>query len=303
MKWNKKGFIYSASGKNSWDKSSAMIPCPIILDRNTVRVFLTFQDENDIGRPGFIDLDSGNLKLIKKVSKDPLFEIGAPGSFDDNGVVVCSIVKTIDGYYRFYYVGFELCTKIRYRLLTGLAVFDSKFSLQKKYSTPVLERSEFETFFRCGSFCMYHLGVYKMWYIAGSNWIVSNGKELPVYEIYYLESEDGINWPKRGSLCISISNNSEHGFGRPYVIIQDGIFKMYYSIRLKVKGYLLGYAESFDGKSWIRKDSKMNLTTSKKGFDSEMLCFSAVIEVNGRMVMFYNGNNFGKTGLGYAVLD
>lgn len=303
MRWVKKGFIYSAKGESIWNKTSAMIPCPVILDESTVRVFLTFQDDLGIGRPGFIDLNLTNLKTIKKVSENPMFDIGLPGTFDDNGAVVCSVVKKDDQNYYFYYVGFELCTKIRYRLLTGLAVTDSKFNLKKKFKTPVLERSESEMFFRCGPFCMIESGVYKMWYIAGSEWTITEGKELPVYQIYYIESEDGINWPEKGQLCISIENDGEHGFGRPYVILQKDIYKMFYSIRLKGKGYRLGYAESNDGKEWVRKDELMNLDISKYGFDSEMICFSAVIEIKNKLIMFYNGNKFGKDGLGYAVLE
>ena len=78
---------------------------------------------------------------------------------------------------------------------------------------------------------------------------------------------------------------------------------MFYSIRIKHKGYRLGYAESIDGIKWIRKDNEMNLDVSKDDFDNEMICYSSVIEINGKLVMFYNGNGFGKTGFGYALLE
>ena len=47
----------------------------------------------------------------------------------------------------------------------------------------------------------------------------------------------------------------------------------------------------------------MNIDVSKKGFDNEMICYSAVMKINGKLVMFYNGNNFGDTGVGLAVLE
>ena len=145
-------------------------------------------------------------------------------------------------------------------------------------------------------------GIFKMWYVAGSEWIEIDGKSMPVYEIKYLESADGVNWGNVGSNCINIEKENEHGFGRPYVIKHNGLYKMFYSIRVKQLGYRLGYAESVDGVQWVRKDDKMNLDVSEDGFDNEMICYSSVIEINGKLVMFYNGNGFGKTGFGYAEL-
>ena len=87
------------------------------------------------------------------------------------------------------------------------------------------------------------------------------------------------------------------------MIQHQGIFKMFYSIRKKKLGYRLGYAESIDGIHWERKDHLINLDISKNGFDNEMICYASVIEINGKLVMFYNGNNFGDTGVGLAVLE
>ncbi len=50
------------------------------------------------------------------------------------------------------------------------------------------------------------------------------------------------------------------------------------------------------GKEWtIRSISKHRLRV-----DSEMQCYPHVINLNERLVMFYNGNGFGRTGIGYA---
>ena len=150
---------------------------------------------------------------------------------------------------------------------------------------------------------MYENSIYKMWYVAGSDWIEISGKKMPVYEIKYIESNDGVNWPDESISCIKIEKDSEHGFGRPYIIKSKDIYKMFYSIRVKNLGYRLGYAESIDGKNWKRMDDKINLDVSSDGWDSEMLAYSAVIEINGKSIMFYNGNGFGKTGFGYAQLE
>jgi len=42
---------------------------------------------------------------------------------------------------------------------------------------------------------------------------------------------------------------------------------------------------------------------SADGWDSEMIAYSAVVPYRDRVYLFYNGNNCGRTGFGYAVLD
>lgn len=303
MNWNKKGIIFNANNHSDWAYAGAMIPTPIEIDHDTIRLFLTFKDKDGIGRVGYIDIEKNDLFKIKNISSDPLINIGDPGTFDDNGVLLCSVTKTEGNNYHFYYAGFEIGTKIRYRLFTGLSITDQNFKLKNKYDAPVLDRTEEELYFRGGPFCIFDEGVFKMWYVGGSGWEIIEGKSMPVYEIKYVESTDGINWPKNGVTCISISESDEHGFGRPYVIKDKGLYKMFYSIRKKKISYRLGYAESTDGIVWDRKDNLMNLDVSKKGFDDEMICYSAVMKINGKLVMFYNGNNFGDTGVGLAVLE
>jgi hypothetical protein len=69
------------------------------------------------------------------------------------------------------------------------------------------------------------------------------------------------------------------------------------------KSYRLGYAESNDGITWTRKDSSVGITRSETGWDSEMICYSHVVDHGGRRYLFYNGNGFGQSGIGYAILD
>ena len=98
-----------------------------------------------------------------------------------------------------------------------------------------------------------------------------------------------------------LADDDEFGFGRPFVLKEDGLFKMWYSIRTRSKGYRLGYAESRDGQSWTRKDSEVGIDVSAHGWDSEMICFACVQRTRYGTYMFYNGNNYGETGFGVAV--
>lgn len=301
MKWEKKGLIFNFERYNKYFYKSAMIPIPIIKD-DCIRFFIAGQNESDVGYPAYIDCDKDDFTNILRISEKPLFDIGFPGTFDQDGCVPLSVVELPDGKLYMYYVGFELGTKARYRMLTGLAISEDGVNFQRYSNVPILERSDKESLFRCGPYTIYENGVFRMWYVAGSSWTRIDGKDLPNYTINYLESKDGIHWGNTGRVCIDVEHDNEHGFGRPYVIKHDEIYKMFYSIRVNKLGYRLGYAESKDGIEWTRMDSKMDLDVSKSGWDSEVMAYTAVVNINEKWYMFYNGNGMGKSGFGYAEL-
>lgn len=303
MEWRKLGLVYKPDGSLWWAQSHAMIPTPVLVDEDRLRVFITCCDADGLGRVGYVDVDANDPTLVLDVCHEPVLDIGMDGTFDENGVLVCSVVQAC-GRFFLYYAGFELGHKIRYRLLTGCATANESFGpFSRVWPVPVLERSENELFFRCGPFVLHEAGRFRMWYVAGSRWEKVAGQTKPVYEIRYLESEDGLHWPRQGCTCIAVEKDDEHGFGRPYVIRHEGKYRMFYSVRRRdVASYRLGYAESYDGLHWERKDEEIGLDVSEDGWDSQMICYSAVIQLKERWYMFYNGNDFGRTGFGAAEL-
>ncbi|CAE6849212.1 hypothetical protein R69746_07272 [Paraburkholderia aspalathi] len=305
MKWNKLGLVYKPTGLGDWAIHTATLPTPILLSPEIIRVYVSFCDANGVGRPGYVDVDATNPTRVLKVSSNPLLDIGPPGTFDDNGAVVCSVVDAGDGVYYMYYVGFEQCMKVRYRLFTGLAISDDGGQSFRKYkTTPILERSPEELYFRCGPFVMRDGGLFRMWYIAGSEWTEVDGKSVPVYALRYLESPDGLHWGDCGEQQMEITGADEHGFGRPWVDKRpNGTYELFYSIRRRTLGaYRLGYARSTDGATWVRDDASLGLDVTPGSFDSDAIEYSAVIEAGGKTYCFYNGNAFGRDGFAVAEL-
>jgi hypothetical protein len=127
-------------------------------------------------------------------------------------------------------------------------------------------------------------------------------KDLPIYDVKYSISKDGLNWIQTGRTCINLKKN-ERAIARPYVIYKNKVFRMWYSYEKKVGTYKIGYAESKDGIKWKRKDNKIIFYNKKSSkTDSQMKEYSAIIEHKSRFYMFYNGNNYGKFGIELAQL-
>jgi len=301
MKWEKQGLIYAPDGSSLWARHSSLQPTPLFLTPEIIRVYVGLRDEQGISRVGFVDVEAATPSNVLKVSERPALDIGSPGTFDENGVVPCAIVQH-ENELRLYYAGYQLGSKVKFFVFGGLAIsHDGGESFHRYRQVPVLERSDDELFFRVAHSVMFDGGRWRIWYGAGSEW-TGPSNMLPVYDVRYIESADGITFGPSGSVCIPLGEDEEYRIGRPYVIKQGDRYLMFYGAATKKAGYRLGYAESADGNLWKRKDSEIGITTSRDGWDSLTIAYPSVVTYQDRTYLFYNGNNMGATGFGYAVL-
>ena len=300
MKWQKHGIIYAPNGEWWWAKSHAYLPTATIVGNEYIRVYYTALDENQYGRIGYLDLAIDNPSRIVHMESTPILELGELGTFDDSGVNASCVINWNDTEY-LYYVGWQRSERTPYMLFCGLAIGDGK-TFQRYARVPILDRSLQEPYTRSATTIIVEDNALRMWYVSALSWITIEEKLYPTYIIRHAKSDDGIHWSRQGDVCIDFMSDDEFGFGRPWVIKDGSLYKMWYSIRSKTQPYRLGYAESTDGLTWERKDDKVGLIRSDSGWDSEMICFPCVIDVLGKRYMFYNGNRHGATGFGYAEL-
>jgi hypothetical protein len=302
VRWEKLGRVYVAAGEEPWTRSHAFPPTPLPIDAGRLRVFVAFLDEQRVGRIGWVDVATADPRCVLAVSPQPVLDVGVPGAFDDNGVTPLFALRH-GSRVLLYYTGWQLGTRARYFLFTGLAASDDGGeSFTRLSQAPLLDRSDGELFVRTAPCVLADAGRWRMWYIGGDRWIRAAGKEVPSYDLRYLESDDPTRWPRQGRVCLEPTGEDEFGFGRPWVVCEGGRYRMWYSIRTRSRGYRLGYAESRDGLQWERRDAEVGLDVSSDGWDSEMVCYSAVESTEHGTYLFYNGNNYGETGFGVARL-
>lgn len=304
MNWERLGPIFNVEGRSAWMHSHAYLPTAHQVDSERIRVFLAFRDEHRVGRLGWIDVLASDPRAVIAVSETPALDIGLPGTFDDNGVTPLAVVP--DGNrLRMYYAGWQLTPRARYLLFTGLAFSeDGGDTFTRHQHTPVLDRNPEEFVVRTGAHVMRdNDGLWKIWYAAGSGFVETGDKQVPTYQMAYLESPNGLSWPGASTIVMTPRVPDEYGFGRPHIRKNNGVYEMWYSARSHSKGYSIGYATSSDGLNWDRRDDQLGLAPSPSGWDSEMTCFASVVENQHGTFMFYNGNGFGLTGVGVARLQ
>jgi len=309
MIWEKKGLIYKPDNSIWWQQHYAILPTPVFLEtENILRIYFATTCKKKYGRITFIDVDPQNPSKINNQPKNISLDIGELGSFDDCGVNVSYVIRIEDIWFM-YYAGYQRHFRTPYSIFTGLATSDDGENFTRKNISPILERNDKETSLRSAPCIIFNKNDnnYHMWYVSSFSWeiintVIFDNKMMPLYCIKHGISEDGIHWIVDKDEALTPTGD-EFGFGRPYVILDDnGTYKMFYSIRRKNVSYRLGYAESEDGINWIRKDNEVGINVSKEGWDSEMICYPSVITIKNKTYLFYNGNNNGETGFGYAEL-
>jgi predicted GH43/DUF377 family glycosyl hydrolase len=303
LKWEKKGRIYTAGGSLPWARKHSTGPTPIIVRDGEIRLYVAFTDENTVGRIAYIDVAADDPSRILRISQKPVLDIGQPGAFDENGMLVTSVLES-DGELFLYYVGYQLGYKVRYFQFQGLAISRDRGETFERYRrVPVIDRSDAELLNRTSAFVMKEDGRFRMWYVAGSEWLVgAHDKTLPRYDLRYLESTDGKTWGSEGKVVLGFKNDDEHALARPWVFRHEGRYRMFFSRRSRSLTYRIGYAESPDGIAWSRRDEEAGLDVSPEGWDSQMVEYATVAFWKDRVYLFYNGNECGQSGFGYAVL-
>jgi hypothetical protein len=315
MNWRKKGLIYMPSGIHGFDISHCHKPTPLIVDENTIRIYFGVRDISGKSRTTFVDLEINNLKNVKYIHDKPVLDLGKIGAFDDSGVNVSSVLRKKDEIYM-YFIGWNPSTTVHTRNSIGVAISrDNGLTFERMYDGPILDRNKNEPYYTGAVDVKYINGEWMMWYTSGTEWKIINGKPEIWYHIKYAHSKNGIDWDRTNISCIPPLNETE-ATARPSVFYEKGLFKMWFSKRSIVDfrsnpkaQYRVGYAESTDGISWKRDDSKAGIDISENGWDSEAIAYPYVIEacinrnIKKQLLMFYNGNGFGKTGFGYAIYE
>ena len=303
MTWKKIGLILRPKDfKLKWWESFGMDPTAIKLKGSVYRVFFCGRNKLNQSLIGYADLNLDNPTKILNISKKPVLSPGSLGAFDDNGVTASCAVK-VGKVLRLYYIGWKPKSTTRYSLMTGLAISRNTGKSFNRFSkAPILNLTNREPYSILTA--PYVMKVKKnkwiMWYVSCEKWVNEN---YPTYNIKHAFSEDGLKWKQSGNISINLKKN-ERAVARPCVLYENKTFKMWYCYETKVGQYKIGYAESKNGTNWKRKDSKANISCGKKNsWDGEMIAYPYVIKHKNKKFMFYNGNTYGKEGVGLAIKE
>lgn len=315
MKWRKLGKLFDPRGPwgRPWLSEFAQGPATLIFE-DFVRFYFSCRPKPDsegryVSYSAFIDCDRDDLFKIQRLSTAPILSLGNTGEFDEFGTYPVSVLENND-VVRAYYGGWTRCESVPFNVSIGMAVSEDRGESFTKVGTgPVLSFSPDEPFILSGPKIRRFNDVWYLFYIAGRKWKIVEGKPEPVYKIRMATSSDGISWEKHGRDLIPSRVEIDEAQASPDVFFANGKYHMFFCYRYsedyrgKSKGYRIGYASSDNLEDWVRDDSLVGIGVSEFGWDSEMISYPHVFELDGDVYMAYLGNGVGRCGFGLAILE
>jgi hypothetical protein len=299
-KWKKLGLIFTTPpDAMDWMKTHATNPIAEQLQGSLYRIYFSCRDAKNVSRIAFIDIDLKSPHKILAMCTQPVLEPGPPGIFDDSGTTVGCLVSSENKHY-LYYLGWNLSVTVPWRNSIGLAIRESNAPDFKKHSlAPVLDRNPEDPYTLTYPWVIREENLWRMWYGSSLKW--GREKEDMGHVIKYAESSDGISWKPTGHIAINLESEDDYALTRPCVIKDNTKYRMWYSYRWPF--YRIGYAESEDGIHWERLDHQAGIDVSESGWDSDSVEYASIFQYQNQYYMLYNGNRYGLTGFGLAVLE
>lgn len=305
MQWRKLGHIFTADNHSDWMFSHAMIPVAEHLGGDTYRIHFSPRDKNNRGHGAMLEIDMRDPTKVVHLHTKPTLQPGALGCFDDSGALPNALVK-VGGRTRLYYTGINEGVTVKIRNSIGLAEWNEGAQrFERLYHGPIIDRTKEHPHFVATPEVMFDGERYRAWFTSCVRWEAMPEGAKHFYNLEYAESADGIHFTRDGHRAIDFNSAHEYALGVPRVMRDADCWRMWFCARATADTptYRICYAESADGRSWARKPMQPGLDVSPEGWDSGMVCYPFVFDHAGQRYMLYNGNHYGKTGFGIAVLE
>ncbi len=317
MRWKKLGHIFNPLDHELPDNcvEFAQSPQALVLE-DRIRIYFSTRSVDPangkfLSHVCFVDMDR-HLETILGVARKAVLPLGALGTFDEHGIFPFSPFMD-EGKIMAYTCGWSRRVSVSVETSTGhVTSTDNGLTFQRNGAGPIMGASLHEPFLVGDAFVRKYDGIYHMWYMKGTRWIRESQSAAPdrIYKIAHAVSGDGQNWQPDGLSPIADILHDNECQALPTVIYLNGTYHMYFCYRDVFgfrqdasKGYRLGYARSTDLMNWQRDDQKGGVPLSPAGWDSAMMCYPHLFSVEDRVYLLYNGNDFGRSGFGAALLE
>lgn len=298
-RWRKLGQICGPLQVGDWATGFAAVPTAVYKGGDIYRIYVSARDDEQRSRPGWIEYDLGKEEITDKATS-PILPLGDIGAFDDSGVMPTWVLPQPSGDLM-YYIGWNRGVTVPFRNSIGAAQQQSDGSWRKLYTGPIQDRTRDEPHFIASCAALQDGNAYHIWYLSCTGWTAEkDGAPEHRYHIKYASAPNPIDWQRSGAAAIDFLGD-EYAISRPSVLREeDGSYRMWFSARGDY--YRIFEATSTDGRSWQRAAQPV-LTPSDIGWDAQMVCYPHVFDHSGARFILFNGNGYGRTGVGLAVWE
>jgi len=316
MRWIRRGHIFDPTEHRlpSGCEQFAQSPQALVFD-DFVRVYFSTRAVDErrkfLSHIAFVDLDK-ELRRVVRVSQHPVLPLGGLGCFDEHGIFPMNVVRVGGAVYG-YTCGWSRRVSVSVETGIGLAIsHDDGLTFHRIGDGPILGASLNEPCLVGDAFVKQVEGTFHMWYIFGRGWRRYDTGSPPdrVYKIGHATSEDGVHWVREeGRQIVPDALGPDECQALPTMVRVGNTYHLFFCFREAfdfrtnaARGYRIGHASSADLVNWIRDDANPAWPHQQGEWDSDMQCYPHAFELDGRVLMLYNGNEFGRRGFGWVEL-
>jgi hypothetical protein len=251
----------------------AQLPTPII-EEDKILIFYSWKKESK-SIIGVLYYDF-NFNLIHN---DPdALHPGEKGDFDDSGVMPSCALR-IDGDIFIFYTGWHLRESVPYSQAIGVGKLNKKRKIERLCRGPIFSINQESPILVNSPFVYQENNCIKMIYSAGTHW----HDNKPCYHLRSAISYKNFQFLDNNVFFKTDEKNE--------CISRCCLYEkeIYFARKLTNTFYDIYFVEN----------GNMNMINLKKTkWNNQMHCYPYVFDVNGEKILLYNGNDFGKTGIG-----
>lgn len=308
LNWQHHGLLLAPDDQYWWSQTHAQ--CPVIdpepLSPGLYTIYFSSRDSYGKSRIGSCILDVYTMSVVQ-YNSEPSLCLGTLGAFDDAGVMPATVVSHQNNKYLLY-IGWMERKSVPYQNAIGLCKIDKNGQMQRVYPGPVISAWGNEAFFTGTINLIAKENCLFGYYLSCTGWHLQQGKAEPRYEIKIATTTDLLHWIRDGQTALSFDSESEGGYASVSVIKLQACYLMFYCLRGREDyrtnpqhSYKIYAAISDDALNWFKIPQSIFKTMTS--FDQQMQCYPQVLQLGSKILMFYNGNHFGKDGFGCASIE
>jgi len=299
MKWTKLGRVYTPRSQHPKLATHASNPLAIPLGGDSFAVFFSGRDEQNRSSVGRVDIDIVNRRVLAEYDQ-PVFVHGDPGTFYEAGVSIGNCYAVGDTRYVLF-MGWQAPAGEHWRGEIGRLRLEHDLTMSLADSTPLLGLTDDDPISLSYPWVRDGADGFEMWYGSTLSWDAGNDEMIHI--IKYAWSPDGVAWQRAAGPAVPWQIGEAQAFSRPAVLELGGALHMWFSYRSgSGETYRIGHAVSEDAGPW-RRDPAGDLGVSETGWDADMVEYPFVFSHQNQILMLYNGNGYGESGFGMAVLE
>jgi hypothetical protein len=256
----------------------------------------------------YVDFPFGFNNRHGEVTKVKI-EPGVLGGFDQHGIFPFHPYIVEDKYIVALTSGWKRMGNVDIDMSIGQAIsLDGRHFARNGYG-PIISAGPNEPFLIGDPFVMKLSRHYFLFYIFGTKWTKCISRPERTYKIGRMISKNGLDFERINSGEQIIPDTiDDEAQAMPSVVKIQNLYHMFYCYRstfdFRLGGpnsYKLGHAISKDCKNW--KLDHSILPSTFPPWSQYMQCYPFATLIDNLVHIFYNGNDFGKQGIGLMTKD